>query len=147
METTAPVPCRLWFQMARQADTAVILRRGPQRWVELILWDTRKDRFERGQWFHGRIHEERCDLSPDRTNVIYFASKYGKKRDADIPGTWTAISKPPHLTALALWPSGSMCGGGGGFLDNQRFWHAEGMPLHLRLSLTGLALRPRRRCD
>jgi hypothetical protein len=124
--------------MARQADVALILRRGPTRWVELILWDTKKDKFQRGQWFHGRIYDERCDLSPDGTKFIYFASKYGRKRDADMPDTWTAISKPPYFTALALWPNGTTYGGGGLFLDNQCLWHAEWGPIHPRFSLKGL---------
>jgi hypothetical protein len=125
--------------MARQANVAVILRRGPTRWVELILWDTKEDRFQRGQWFHGRIYEERCDLSPDGTKLIYFASKYGRKRDADMPDTWTAISKPPYFTALALWPNGSTWGGGGLFLDNYCFWRADWPDkLHPRFPLKGL---------
>src|SRR4051812_11123240 len=91
-------PCRLCVLMAWEAPKALIMRRGPARWVELILWDMLTDRFERGQWFHGRIHESKCDLSPDGTKLIYFASKYGRKRDQDIPDTWTAISKPPYFT-------------------------------------------------
>src|SRR5438445_305998 len=105
MVMTSPVSCKLAVILAREAKVAVILRRGPTRRVELILWDTKNDGFQRGQWFHGRIYEERCDLSPDGTKFIYFASKYGPKRDADMPDTWTAISKPPYFTALALWPS------------------------------------------
>lgn len=136
MATKSPVPCRLAILMAREAQAAVILRRGPSRWVELILWDTKEDRFQRGQWFHGRIYEERCHLSPDGTKFIYFASKYGHKRDADMPDTWTAISKPPYFTALALWPGTGTWGGGGLFLDNQLFWRPDWpAKLHPRFSL------------
>ena len=138
MSLTTPVPCRLWVLMARQAQAAVILRRGPTRWVELILWGTKKDQFQRGQWFHGRIYEERCDLSPDGTKFVYFASKYGHKPDADMPDTWTAISKPPYFTALALWPHEDAYGGGGLFVDDQRLWHADENRVHPRFSLKGL---------
>ena len=139
MALKAPVPCRLSILMAREAHAAVILRRGPSRWVELILWDTKEDRFQRGQWFHGRIYEERCHLSPDGTKFIYFAAKYGRKRDADMPDTWTAISKPPYFTALALWPGIGMWGGGGLFLDNQCIWRTDWpAELHPRFSLRGL---------
>ena len=138
MATQSPVPCRLSILMAREVHAAVILRRGPSRWVELILWDTKKDLFQRGQWFHGRVYEECCDLSPDGTKFIYFASKYGRKRDADMPDTWTAISKPPYLTALALWPSYGVYGGGR-FLDNRRFRRTDSWEkLHPRFSLRGL---------
>jgi hypothetical protein len=139
MSVQSTVPCRLWVFMARRAKSALIVRRGPARWAELILWDTKKDRFERGQWFHGRIYEERCDLSPDGTKFIYFAAKYGRKRDVDIPDTWTAVSKPPYFTALALWPGLGTWGGGGVFLDDQCLWRADWPEkIHRRFSLNGL---------
>ena len=33
------------------------------------------------------------------------------------PGTWTAISRPPWFTALAVWPKGDSWGGGGLFVS------------------------------
>lgn len=134
----AQVPCRVSVFLARDAETAVILRRGPVRWVELIRWNTREDTFERGQWFHGRVYEERCDLSPDGLKFIYFASKYGRKRDADVADTWTAISKPPYFTALAMWANGSTWGGGGFFLDEKRVYVCEGAETHPRFPLKRL---------
>jgi len=116
-----PVPARLFILFARKSSVAVIFRRGPSKWVQLIKWDTRKDTFEPGQWFHGRIYERRCDLSPDGCLLIYFAQKISKKTKADREYTyaWTAISKPPYLTALALWPKGD-CWHGGGLFKNGR---------------------------
>ncbi len=117
---TNQVPCRLFFILARQAPVGVIFRRGPSKWVQLIKWDTRSDSFEYGQWFHGRIYERRCDLSPDGKLYIYFASKQTYKQwCSSYTGTWTAISKPPYLTALALWPHGDCWGGGGMFHNNK----------------------------
>jgi hypothetical protein len=138
MSVESPVPCRLWVIMARKAQCALILRRGPTRWLELILWDTKKDSFQRGQWFHGRIYEERCDLSPDGSKFIYMAGKYGRKRDADMPDTWTAISKPPYITALALWRTYGVYGGGL-FLDDRCFRRTDWPEkIHPRFSLKGL---------
>jgi len=94
---------RLHVILARDASIAVILRRGPSSWVRVILWHTDTDKFENGQWLKGRIYGERCALSPDGSLFVYFASQQ-HKRQADYRGTWTAISKPPYLTALALWP-------------------------------------------
>jgi hypothetical protein len=54
-------------------------------------------------------------LSPDGSLFIYFASKYGRSPFA----TWTAISRPPYFTALALWPLGDSWSGGGLFVDAQ----------------------------
>ena len=101
---------RLFVILARDGKSAVIFRRGPTRQVLLIKWDLRRDTFELGQWFRGRIYERRCDLSPKGDYLIYFAAKH-----VGPFGTWTAISKPPYLTALALWPKGDAWGGGGMF--------------------------------
>lgn len=106
--------------MARDDDRALILRRGPVRWVQAILWDTAHDTFERGQWLNGRVYEEKCDLSPDGELFVYFSAKHGKPRDEAIGGIWTAVSKPPYFTALALWPQMGTYGGGGLFADRRK---------------------------
>jgi hypothetical protein len=109
---------------AIEAAKAVIFRRGPSQWVQLILWDIRTDTFTEGQWFKGRIYPERSDLSPDGSKLIYFAAKFSKYANskwnvASYQPAWTAISKPPYLTALSLWNNpGGTYGGGGYFEDN-----------------------------
>jgi hypothetical protein len=116
-----PVPARLFLLFARKAPIAVIFRRGPSKWVQLIKWNTATDEFEPGQWFKGRIYERRADLSPAGSLLIYFAQKINakSKKDAEYTYAWTAISKPPYLTALALWPKGD-CWHGGGSFQNAR---------------------------
>lgn len=105
--------------LARDAPVAVILRRGPSKWFHISLWDTGRDAFQCGQWFHGRIYPERCDLSPDGKLFIYFAGKFRARDDAAGYGyTWIAVSRPPYLTALALWPVGDTWGGDCVFLNN-----------------------------
>jgi hypothetical protein len=105
----------MFVLLAREADVGVILRRGPSAWWRVTLWDTKHDRFEGGQWFRGRMYPDKCDLSPDGKLFFYFA---GKHRPDDIDTTWNAVSRPPYLTALALWPVGSTYGGRGVFLDS-----------------------------
>jgi len=53
-------------------------------------------------------------MSPDGRLFVYFAAKHGRRRDPDgIGEAWTAISRPPYFTALALWTNlGSWYGGG-----------------------------------
>ncbi|HVO42211.1 MAG TPA: hypothetical protein VMT34_06300 [Aggregatilineales bacterium] len=114
-------PCRLFVILAREASKAVIFRRGPSRWRQLILWDTRTDTFVYGQWFRGRIYERRCDLSPDGSKLIYFAAKHGRS-GPDALYSWTAISIPPYYTALALWPKSNSWAGGGLFVDENTVW-------------------------
>jgi hypothetical protein len=116
-----PVPARLFIVFARKSPTAVIFRRGPSKWVQLIKWNTKQDTFELGQWFNGRIYERRSDLSPDGSLLIYFAQKISarSKKDREYTYAWTAISRPPYLMALALWPKGD-CWHGGGSFKNRR---------------------------
>src|SRR6185369_7215779 len=99
---------RIFAILARAAPVGVILRRGPSKQVLLLKWQLGSDTLEAGQWFKGRIYERRCDLSPSGALFLYFAAKHRPPF-----GTWTAISKPPTLTALALWPKGNAWGGGG----------------------------------
>jgi hypothetical protein len=95
--------------------------------VEVIKWNTQEDAFEHGQWLHGRIYEERCGVSPNGSLFVYFALKYGKVATKQgYEQTYTAVSRPPFLTALALWPTGSTWGGGGRFMDNQTLRLAYG---------------------
>jgi hypothetical protein len=105
-----PAEPRLYVILARDAPTGVIFRRGPSKRVLLVSWNVDTDTFSVGQWFKGRVYEDRCDLSPSGDLLLYFAA------DQQPPYyTWTAISQPPYLTALALWPKGDTRGGGGLF--------------------------------
>jgi hypothetical protein len=120
MSEWKPAPARLFVLLARTAPVGVILRRGPSQWVQLIKWNTDTDTFEPGQWFKGRIYEDKCDLSPDGKLLIYFAKKSGNSfKHPDYGDSWTAISKPPYFTALALWPVWGMWRGGGLFRSNE----------------------------
>ena len=101
---------RLYAVLAREARLAVLFRRGPSKRVQLLLWRTDSDQFHEGQWLKGRIYERRCDLSPSGNRLIYFAANYKTPYFS-----WTAVSRPPFLTALALWPKGDGWGGGGLF--------------------------------
>ncbi|BDC48089.1 hypothetical protein F183_A04050 [Bryobacterales bacterium F-183] len=111
--------CRLHVILARHAPVGVVIRRGPTKRWRLTLWDTQQDRFTGGQWFHGSFYPERCDLSPDGNLFSYFAGKF-RRRDAEsrYDVTWIAVSRPPFLTALALWPVGDTWGGQTMFADD-----------------------------
>ncbi|PTU74018.1 hypothetical protein DBO85_11685 [Pseudomonas mangrovi] len=106
--------CRLSLKLASKAPVAVVFRRGPSNWVQLIRWDLRNDSVEAGQWFKGRIYPEFSELSEDGELLLYSARKGGwQLRDRNgIGNTWTAVSRPPFFTALALWNNGCWDGGG-----------------------------------
>jgi hypothetical protein len=134
-----PKNVRLYGILARESPRAVLFRRGPSKQVLVLTWDTETDKIEEGQWLKGRIYEHRCDLSPDGEFLIYFA---GNQKPPH--GTWTAISRPPYLTALALWPKGDTWGGGGLFITrdhvqlnhwSNQFALAEGFSLPKRMKV------------
>lgn len=114
-KTTQPSQVRLHVILAREAPFGVVFRRGPSKDVLLVGWNTDDDTFQPGQWLRGRIYERRCDLSPKGDLLVYFAAKYREP-----VRSWTAISRPPFLTALAMWPKGDGWGGGGHFLSQTR---------------------------
>ena len=95
---------RLHIEFAAGSSMAAILRRGPTEWTQLLLWDTATDELESGSWFHGRIYEDSCSISPDGKLFSYLAAKRQGNFGGDDYNSWTAICKPPWLTAIAFWP-------------------------------------------
>jgi hypothetical protein len=128
---TAPA-CRLAIKLATEAPVAVVLRRGPSRWAQLIRWRLDDDSVELGQWVRARIYEDMCDLSADGELFVYCARRNTKATLRALgEATWTAVSRPPYFTALALWSHSGYCGGG-------LFTGARRLALALPMSLTRL---------
>lgn len=119
---------RLYVLLARKSSLAVVFRRGPSKQVLQLTWDTATDQLWRGQWFKGRIYERRCDLSPSGEKLIYLAASQKPPLYS-----WTAVSRPPYFTALALWPKGDTYGGGGLFGD-ERTIQLNHAPYHRKLA-------------
>ncbi|GAA5787074.1 hypothetical protein [Chitiniphilus shinanonensis] len=111
--TAQPALCRLTAWFASRAPVAVLLRRGPGAWVQMIKWRVEDDTLACGQWLKGRIREEVSDLSEDGELFLYLARQDTRKAMLRFgTTTWTALSRPPFFTALALWPHAGYCGGG-----------------------------------
>jgi hypothetical protein len=108
--------------LASEAPIGIVFRRGPSKLVRVIKWNRENDKFTPGQWFKGKIYPDRSDLSPDGRHMIYFAMGGVEWALPKTGGTWTAISRVPSLTALALWPQDGTRGGGGIFLPNGSYW-------------------------
>jgi len=124
LQKRPPPPARVHILMAREARSAVVIRRGPSKKTALIGWDRRRDKFEVGQWFNGRIDERRSDLSPDGSYLIYFAitGKWGTESQ----GSYTAISRAPYLKAETLLAKGDTWHGGGLFVSEREYWLNDG---------------------
>lgn len=124
--TTAPM-IRLHLFFAAENDRAVILRQGPAKHCRMILWHRDNDRFEDGQWLLHKVYVERCDLSPDGQHFLFFA--LDARWQSEAKGSYTAISRPPYWTALALYPQGDSWGGGGCFVDNAHVFASGGQDI------------------
>jgi hypothetical protein len=123
--------------VAAKADVAVLLRRGPSKWVLMIRWNLATDEFEIGQWLHARVYQDQSDLSSDSKLFAYQALD-GKWQSA-AGGVYTAISRPPYFTALALW-AGTAYEGGFRWSRTWSWWSF----LQLRPSNPTLGTLPRR---
>lgn len=110
-----PSGVRIYAILARKVPLGIVFRRGPSKNVLVIAWNLADDTFQLGQWMTGRIYERRCDLSPNGDLLLYFAANYRKPYRS-----WSAISRPPFLTALTLWPKGDGWGGGGHFVTQHQ---------------------------
>jgi hypothetical protein len=95
---------------------AVVLRRGPSAWARLSVWHTDTDEMEHGQWVRARIYERRCDVSPDGRLFACFAHQGSGRRRELNTDSWAAISRPPWVSALAVWGVGTTYFAGGFFL-------------------------------
>ena len=135
---------RLFVIPARDESVAVILRRGPSAWYHVILWDTRRDIFTHGAWLKGRIYEEKCDLSPDGKLFVYFVHQ-GSRGGTEYTHAFTAVSRPPWLHALILWPQETTYGGGGRFVGDRQLalrplWHEPLRDTHPEYPVCGIEI-------
>ena len=111
-------PPRIFVITARDADAAIVFRRGPSDWFHLLKWDMSNDTFQSGAWFKGSMYPEKCDLSPDGSLLLCFVLQ-GSKLQTSYTHAWTAVSRAPWMYALGLWPQGMTYNGGGRFLSNR----------------------------
>ena len=81
-----------------------------------VALDRTTDKFQLGQWLHGRIYEPRSDLSPDGKHLIYFA--INGHWEGEARGSWTAISRDPYLKAITLLAKGDCS-------ERRRFVHGR----------------------
>ena len=116
--STGTFPARLHALFAQDTLDAVVIRRGPSKRTAIIAWDRKSDIFTLGRWLNARIYERRSDLSPDGKHLIYFAMN-GKWHDI---GSWTAISKAPYSSELALFSKDDCWNGGGLFESAHSYW-------------------------
>jgi hypothetical protein len=112
----AAPPPRLTVLTARDADVAVVLRRGPSSWVRLHRWDSAADTVEDGGWLRARVSGRRVDLSPDGRLSVAFVAAHGRtvevRRD-----TWVDLLPLGDDASLDVDRAGRALVGRGGRLE------------------------------
>ena len=107
--------------VAAGADKALYLyqRRRNETFVVLHhLGNDGDERLEVGARFTGRFYPSRCDLSADGEHFVYFVMGGAQQKSEKRLYCWTAMCRPPKLTALFLLPHHDTWGGGGTFHGN-----------------------------
>ncbi len=120
MSTTHPA--RVFFLLARAINKAIVFRRGPTKWTQMIVWNLDSDKLEYGQWSKVKFQKWRCDLSPSGKYLVYLDDQF---EDGD---SATIISKPPFWTAITKWKHyNPLFGIGGGVFNSENElvlnWH------------------------
>lgn len=115
---------RLHLLPAFQAPVCVVIRRKPSRLFHVMKWDTRRDTFEHGSWFRGKLYPMRCDVSWDGRWMVYLAM------GADGSTTWNGLCQPPWLKTIVESANTGTWAGGGVFtgaetLTANTCWYAE----------------------
>jgi len=86
---------------AERAPLCVIVRRGPSKYSQMILWHTDTDRFEPGQWVRGKV--EQFTMTSDgkyaATEIWFGRSRLHSWEDLD----FSVVCRPPYFTALKVW--------------------------------------------
>lgn len=107
--------------LALETNKGLFLYRRSSKTTYLVSfsYDKKKDKLKLGSGFYGKLYPNRCDISPDGGDFIYFAmgaslKKYGVKFTC-----WTAICKPPEIKAQWFLGQNDTWGGGGVFLNSR----------------------------
>ncbi len=92
-----------------------------------MKYNKSKETFILGSRFYGKLYPEKCDISPDGRYFLYFAmrgtsqEKYKKEMYC-----WTAICRPPNITAQFILEHNDTWFGGGRFIDERKLFINSG---------------------
>ena len=111
---------------ARRANKVVLLyrRRRNETWLMACEYGdgkgkNKRPKFRVGSRFNGRFYPGRCGLSPSGENFVYFVMGGHQPDVKEQYYCWTAICRPPQISAEFLIPHDDTWSGGGAFLDDR----------------------------
>lgn len=110
--------------LASAANKGIFLYRKSSKVTYLVSfsYEKKKDKLTLGSRFYGKLYPNRCDISPDGADFIYFAMgaslrEYGAKFTS-----WTAMCKQPEIKAQLFIGQNHTWGGGGVFLSSREIY-------------------------
>lgn len=110
MSASSPAtpPPRLYCILATEVPVALVFRRGPSDWFQLLRWWFDKGVVEPGVWVHKKLFPRRCDLSADGELLLFYLCGGVK----GFYRVYCGISKSPWLHPLTSWDEGDTWGRG-----------------------------------
>lgn len=114
--------------LADKANTMVLWYRKSRKvnYFFQINYGGKKEKIILGAKFHGKIFAERCDLSPDGHYFVYFAMGMSTTSGKAIQSCWTAICRPPKITADVFLEQYDTWGTGSRFIDDKTLYVSYG---------------------
>ena len=129
--STPQVPARLRVSLAAKANRGLIVRTGPGKWTQAILWHTAHSMsLSTGS---GSMEQSTPASPPMALRCVYAGVKYHLEKavksgeQPDLLYRWIAVSRPPYFTALALWEIDEFVGSVGCFLDEHTLLLSDNM--------------------
>lgn len=110
--------------LASQACRGVFLYRKSSKVTYLVSfnYEKKKDRLSLGSRFYGKLYPNRCDISPDGADFIYFGMGASLRQYGAKFTSWTAICKQPEIKAQLFIGQNDTWGGGGVFLSSRKLY-------------------------
>lgn len=114
-------PPRLKLFFAKKAPVCVIIRRGPSRYSQMVIWNTETDEITEGQWVRGKVDF----LTLNSTGTHAALGIMGGRARTPYEDQYAIFCRPPYFTALEVYVRG-LCYTWTAFLPNDQVVRSGG---------------------
>jgi hypothetical protein len=108
-------PPRLKLFFAKKAPVCVIIRRGPSRYSQMVVWNTETDEITEGQWVKAKV--DYLTLNSLGTHAAIGMTARGRTTNQYL--NYAVFCRPPYFTALEV-VFGNPCTGYLGFTPEDK---------------------------